>query len=52
MEKVKNRNFSIGIPIVLYAGLNLLMILIVNRVSYLPVWVKNWEAKALQIASL
>ena len=52
MEKVKNRNFSRGIPIVLYASLNLLMILIVNRVSDLPVWVKNWETKALQIASL
>ena len=52
MERVKNRNFSRGIPIALYASLNLLMILIVNRVSDLPVWVKNWETKALQIASL
>jgi hypothetical protein len=35
-----------------YALFNLLIIYTVNKISDLPVWVKNWELKATQIASL
>jgi hypothetical protein len=36
----------------IYALGNLSIIFLVNRISDLPVWVKNWEVKASQIASL
>jgi len=36
----------------IFALFNLLIIYSVNKISDLPVWVKNWETKASQIASL
>jgi hypothetical protein len=38
-------------PIWIYALLNFLALFFVNKVSDLPMWVRNWEIKATQIAS-
>ena len=45
----KFRGFRVGPA--MYGALNLVIILVVNKISDLPVWVKNWEGKATQIAS-
>jgi hypothetical protein len=38
-------------PILVYAILNFVIILIINQISDLPVWIGNWEAKATKLAS-
>ena len=50
---VYRRQFLISkLSLISYGLLNLFIIYTVNRISDLPVWVKNWESKASQIASL
>ena len=45
------RKKLVKLPITVYAIFNLFAIITVNRLSDLPVWVGNWESKAILLSS-